>query len=614
MIADSSQRTERWWREWRSQDYSWSGLKTKPWEGWSVIDEAFVLEADAEPPQSAAFSKRRAATLQDYWRLDPHSRQLRDEHAMRGELISKDGQPTYHLVHLPLHYDNSESTGKFDSGGDHLSAILSERLKYSGATAGTFRFEFGPSGWRPRGADRRIQLTGAVLRDTLVDHAHDLHVLAKSCCWTSDVDFDAATFGQGTEFAGNLFCANARFHRSHFKGDARFTMVDFCGRADFEGAVFDGECSFFRAVFRTRANFRAGSFGSTVWFNEAQFDNVVFRGRDFLGLAYFGGSRFTGEMDFVSATFSKATSFELITWPKNARDRHASFDHASFRSAVSFKGAGFSSIAAFAGASFEGGLQIDDLGDRESEIVFRSELRDAKSAAVRDAMEWNAAQLSASGDAAKTGDPSKIILVVEDRNLLGWLDEESPHRLSRQLRKNPAIRLKLSQFREIRLMELESGCRTLKRTTVSSANKAREQTFYRYEMIVRRTERSTPIQEKAASYLYELVSNYGSSLLRPIISLACTIVAFAMIGWLWIEDGTRATKAVVTALEFSWTNASRPLSSLVSAQPHGLAALAAAKGDWVSFGVSALATVESAIAIVLFFFFALAVRRRFHIA
>ena len=272
-------------------------------------------------------------------------------------------------------------------------------------------------------------------------------------------------------------------------------------------------------------------------------------------------------MDFTAALFESLASFERIEWPEKAVHWHGAFDQALFRGTPVFTGAGFKSFAAFDGATLERGVFLDDVSESEAAATFRAERKQA----------------------IELGKSEKA----------------------------------LNQ----RLGELERGCRVLKQAMEQASNKSREQMFYRFELMARRAQRGLPFGEKTFSYLYALASDYGASMWRPFAALAALIVAFAGVYWGFAAALDPFVPAQLlagdwaaqmwSALDFSWANVFKPLSALssdaVAKDGSMMKLLLTQGGDGYAFGVRMIATLQSILAIVLAFLFALAVRRRFQI-
>ena len=156
------------------------------------------------------------------------------------------------------------------------------------------------------------------------------------------------------------------------------------------------------------------------------------------------------------------------------------------------------------------------------------------------------------------------------------------------------------------------------------SNPSREQMFYRFELLARRKRRGLRRGEKFFSFLYGLASNYGASMALPVLWLAVLIGLFGAGFFFWayalglVGAGERRIDVITAAwqaFDLSWANVFKPLFALsADAQAQGtLGDRLLGATPWVAFAVRAAATIQSLLAIVLAFLFALAVRRRFQI-
>jgi hypothetical protein len=630
-VADKKSRVqleEEWWDAWWAADYSWAGLAQK-----QVGRNGGTVHGGVHGEK----------TLQDYWRRDPATGAVRDDAAMAaaGELVEYDGT-VFHIVHLPPKLKGGTPTWKADlkhADWDRLEALLAARLD---AAQETKVDGVGDA----EGPDGRAQWRGAIQRGAT---AHPqgikspLHLEASGACWLGAADFrrfllgpgarfDSATFSGLASFDSATFSGEASFHSATFSGLASFDSATFSGLASFYSATFSGEASFHSATFSGEASFHSATFSGPARFDSATFSGLAsFHSATFSGLAsfidvafegpasfrvkvfekqarfdrcrfaqivWFDGVVFRGDMDFTAAIFERLASFERIGWPEDPRHWHGAFDQALFRGTLGLTGAGFRSFAAFDGATLERGVQIDDATEAVARVTFRKERKAAIDASRADGDAWAEAENKRRKEA----------------------DKENAKYVRRH-----EIAAHVRETRETRLKELERGCRVLKQAMEKASNKSREQLLYRFELQARRAQRGLPPGEALFSDLYALASDYGASMVRPFLALAVVIGVFAAVfyGWAGLlggvgeRDGEVAPAAAVwQALDLSWANTFKPLSALTS---DGLgegtvsATLLKTAPAPVQFAVRALATLQSLLAIVLAFLFALAVRRRFQI-
>jgi hypothetical protein len=357
------------------------------------------------------------------------------------------------------------------------------------------------------------------------------------------------------------------------------------------------------ARFERAAFLRDASFDSATFSGDASFLSATFSGD-----AYFGSAKFQGRTSFFGASFDTLVSFRLKDWPSAAQDWHGAFNQAVFKAAPIFTGAGFKALAAFDGAVLERGLIFDDKPAKVSDKIFQSERRDAIKAAKTDLAAWVEEQ-----EREQKGEPSE----VEGE---GAAEKKKPKRISGRERKK-----ELEKFRNRRLAELEGGCRTLKRAMEYASNKTREQLFYRYELIARRAQTSTPLSEKIFSYLYDWLGNYGASIGRPFMAVTALTLLFSGIywgldiGWWAAVSHAGAVNSAATfdpdlarAMSFS---ASRifPFGAFDDVSREWLQSYEAVHGALAGLWLRILASLQSAIALTLVFMVGLAVRRKFQI-
>jgi len=419
-----------------------------------------------------------------------------------------------------------------------------------------------------------------------------------------DAYFSGAKFLDKVDFLSAKFFKDAHFERTTFSNEVDFYKPTFSGIADFDDATFSSDVTFKEGVFSDEARFIGGHCEGTAHFDNAEFKKAArFETREFRGLVYFDAASFGGPMLFSATVFNKPVSFRRITWPETPRDWHAAFDQALFRETAVFKGSRFKALAAFDGATLERGIQLDDASDTDASSTFEAERHSAIAAAGTDADQWK---------------------MAEDKRRKG-VDKDATKLVTSQ-----EITVYVRQAHDLRLRELERGCRVLKQAMEQASNKNREQLLHRFELIARRSQCDTPLWERFFSHIYEWTSNYGGSIARPLgVLLLVLIPGFTALYWGWAAMLNRLFPTQVigilpiadawASLRFAWTNAFQPFSALASnlIAPHETSWLAAFLTDfgpgW-GFAVRVVATTQSVASLVLIFLSGLAVRRRFQIS
>ena len=146
-----------------------------------------------------------------------------------------------------------------------------------------------------------------------------------------------------------------------------------------------------------------------------------------------------------------------------------------------------------------------------------------------------------------------------------------------------------------------------------------ESRFFKMELRARRRRRDTEVPgwERFASMAYGLTADYGDSIARPVLFFVGVAVAFAFAYWglAALETG-KAVEAgeLGDALRYSLSRMT-PFGAMQDQQAWAWLDGWQNQGSLFSWAglIRLTATVQSALALVLTFLFALAVRRRFQI-
>ena len=539
------------WKNWWKADYSWNGLAKKQHTIWAH-----------NFPWSS---------LQQYWRRDPSTGQLRNDAALiaAGELIECEGT-TFHIVHLPPQLPSGATTWKEDVGAPEWEVLEAITAKRVDAATGKVSHWYG--------RDDRAQLRGAVLRRAIQHPSgseHALHAIFKNSIFIDSVDWGGSEFGPTCSFDGVTFLEIAEFNNTIFLGEAWFKEVEFCHMVWFNNARFCGNVDFQKSKFRHQTQFNRSVFEQDVKFKYTTFEDLaIFEDTTFSSYAEFGNATFKSEFHFGGATFNRAASFESVTLPDEARNWHGAFKNTRFLAPLILtdaksQGQQTSAPAAFDGASLEAGIVLDLVTDDCADRRFKIEVEQACAAA-----QWDepVGKLQAAGT---------------------------------------------STLRDRRLAQLERGCRVLKQAMDKASNKSAEQRFHRYELIARRGQRSTPLSERSFSRLYEWSANYGASLSRPIASLFAIWLVFAVTFWL-IDDGLSVgglhsrESVAISSLSFSLSRI-LPSGAFENVSSDWIARFAGAHSPTLVLFVRFLASLESILAVILAFMFGFAVKRKFQI-
>lgn len=204
------ERATRWWKGWRSVDFSWS----------SIASRSIVFDDNAD-------------TLQDYWLFDPVAKLARDWGDLRrmGELVPDPTGRLWHLVHVPLHWDDGTPTWKADRADPNWArfwAIIAARLDAAAADdAYPAQFQGVVFGEPPE--------------DWAWDRAAALHAEFVSSAFTNQVSFAGVETAGRLEFLGCLFAAFVDFDNLKVNGDLVFDHTAFRSTIWMKGVAVAGE-------------------------------------------------------------------------------------------------------------------------------------------------------------------------------------------------------------------------------------------------------------------------------------------------------------------------------------------------------------------------------------
>lgn len=460
--------------------------------------------------------------------------------------------------------------------------------------------------------------------------------------------FDGAIFEQGAIFEDCLFFSWASFEDARFRGPAQFARA-IIGDARFGGATFERFAEFPGAAFLRSADFVNAAFAGAAVFSKAAFDRGAnFTGAGFGSDLHLHGARFEGAALFSgrAALATDRNPQAIVLRPSAdadgwtgavaAEDLLAAFARRSFQTidaseAVFVRDADFSNRDILQPSSFAGARFLGDARFHGSRLHQRVNFHDARFEALDYETQPPRARLVggrwpdvalAAAEAIRRVDSKAPLRAFQDRpdQFRIALDQVRDETAAAR-RKALAEVLSPDGDRQTdaRLEALEASFRTLKLAMEDTRARLSESRFFKMELRARRRRRDpeVPGWERFASMAYGMTADYGDSIARPVVFFAATGLAFALAYW-----GLAALEAGSAP---SWDNLGDALRySLSRMTPFGALQ---EQGRWVWLSgwqdegslfswaglIRITATVQSALALVLTFLFALAVRRRFQI-
>lgn len=365
----------------------------------------------------------------------------------------------------------------------------------------------------------------------------------------SRADFRNAVFTGIAELQRSHFAGNARFDEAQFKADAVFEGVEFDGTPGFVKTRFDGSAKFTNARFRKDCRFGEAEFTAAAYFDDAEFtDHATFRfikfGGDttfqnarfrqearfresrFAETAIFRSADFSGPADFSACTFAKSTDFHHSRFKEDANFERAEFSEgieftsSRFKSQLSFADARFNGPVKFLLAGFKGRTSFRnahfsshaDFSGVQSRAAFV--LSGARFADVPDFRDANFAD-PPSLDSMKIADP------VSYRPARKGEGASDPR---------PIL------FRLVRASgdeDCAARYRRLGKLAAATQDFEREREFFAQELRCRRFWHDRPLGSGMSRFwfglLYASTSNFGRSVIRPLLLWALTVFGFSLI-------------------------------------------------------------------------------------
>ena len=314
--------------------------------------------------------------------------------------------------------------------------------------------------------------------------------------FSGDVDFAGFVFPGDAGFSKATFSGDAGFDRATFSGNAGFDKATFAGRARFDRATFSGGARFREATFSGDARFRKATFSGDAWFSEATFS----------GLARFNEAAFSGNAGFDKATFSGDAWFIQTRF-----DGYTMFDGAQFAADTRFTALTGLRFFSLRGVTFDTPPDFEQAHFSEAPRLDITHFRRGHVQPVR--FWW-----SRKPDVKQKSDP-----------LTG--------------------------------IEETARWRSLKRLASQGHDHEREQLFFARELQSLRGVTDFPFRGNAARYwfgcFYELFSDFGRSMLRPLLWWGAFTVLFAglYLGEHLGRAGPNAPSSVIvwaTGLDVTW--------------------------------------------------------------
>lgn len=494
--------------------------------------------------------------------------------------------------------------------------------------------------------------------------------------WFEIVEFTDCIFHETAKFEGARFFATAEFMRTIFGGGAIFTSSDMYFPV-FLGSSFLDLAFFENAVFRTNALFAQCAFLKEAYFQEAAFcGDALFHAAHFEGICYAPGAAepviqpgdrkwfslegSSGEVVGDDVLLPRARrSFQALTAPNAVFVGDVDFTNRDLLKPSDLSGCRFLGLLEFHGSTLHQRVNFHDaqllaldygaLDSTRSRVsalegpplrtwprwrrLWRSRMAHPNrilGSLPRPARVWIYRQLGIRSEAGWPTARGSLLEALRRLNGEPPLSDLVPSERRAAIQSwTETIQLMRAQAApkqdDKRYEAIEASFRTLKLAMESTRARLSESRFFKLELRARRQRRDpeVPRWERMASRTYGIISDYGDSIVRPLGWSMALVVLFAVLywllasfaadtvpeGWMWRMDGFG------NALRYSLGRAA-PFGALDGEDSWPWLQTWAERGSLFSWAgiIRVLATFQSALAIVLTFLFALAVRRKFQIS
>ena len=299
-----------------------------------------------------------------------------------------------------------------------------------------------------------------------------------ACIFNMPLNFDRFIFGN-VDFSSSIFKDDIKFRFSYFFGSAVFRSTDIRKKADFSSAKFRLEAVFDSTHFGGPAFFGEHSSGEYGAFKPTHFGGAAdFSSCSFSRFSDFHSSHFCGPANFSYTCFSGIPLFSSYQFSSLAFSVDTSRTTSPLKGAADFSSATFSWAADFRSASFQSTTKFDD-------AVFQTAVPQF--------------------EAANLYDSTTFTLPDDFRE--NWPPLVGVGVMPAAEQKRAYNRLRLFMNKTLQIEE--------------------EQFFHRQEMRCKMVD--APWYHLPIYKIFEVLSDFGGSLMRPLLALLAVIVVGAVL-------------------------------------------------------------------------------------
>ena len=517
-----------WEANWLAEDWSWEGLAKKAWSITKDQIEPFGRHVPDWPSGNDPLPNYYLLSVQDYWR--PYYN-LEDGTANLAYRFDMDDCKTLHQAYkedAPEWYDHNgcafncimKAAGHIrdveELGGVeyHVAHIPQEfKTDIDWAILNRILKQRAKSGILQLDG---VRLDGFEIPELIHNKTHIMHLQARQAHFSQYVGLDHLHYSK-LNMEQCRFDTDAAFNSS--EGSEQFSVraciflsqTYFKGDFDSDGSSFLGPVNIDTPPTREGLSLRNCQFYGPILWHPMTVEKWIFTAP-----FDFEGSVFNQKVKFQGAILSVFEPEEIVcNWtllPPDPDISNHAFHDAQFKDSVHFKGFQMQAFGAFDGATFEKQVYLEPANTRQAKENFDIALKAANQP-----------------DAT----PEKI---------------------------------------EANYRALENGSRTLQQVYEASGDKELAYRFHRQSLITRQKRQhigKTDWVERHLSYAYGGISDYGNSILRPLLGVAFGLPCIMAVVLLIFVMGhapnfcasvNEIPSHVLPSLELAYTNLFRPFA------------------------------------------------------
>ncbi len=443
-------------------------------------------------------------------------------------------------------------------------------------------------------------------------------------------NFSNATILKSTNFNNVTFGSYADFTSMSLRKEADFSDAKFAEHANFSNARIENSSIFINTKFGNSSNFTNMMIGKSADFSGAIFGNDVnFNSSNFGELSNFKGAKFGTSVNITGATFGKSANFTGATFGASANFKDAKFQDfaiftkATFGGGANFNGAEFGDMANFGNSKFGRLTNFEDANFVKRGLFVDARFLGDVSFSVGEANKRRLVFRRINFSKVKFFGPCSFENRVFTSETL--FDETEFHDLAnfhgcgfhQGMTFQSEQFLKTKGTNDTETTELESAYRTLRLGMENLRARNEEAMFFAKEMECHRRRRFFSF-DWVVSALYNILSGYGRSIIRPLMwLLGLTALSFGLYAWAFYYGAEAFPEGPFKygreIFEFTVEQIFRPFGiwSLSAGEKSTYDAVRVFLKEYHRPLIPILASLQSLATIGLLTLFLLALRRRF---